>query len=170
MSTQLSAGLPANESVRTRGIARPGTRPRNKPTAVAPVAPVAAVEAELNFLVLDSRFGTMIYVILESDPRADREFPGLAVREILLERRTTTPGVTPQDAGVGAGAAIGRDPAHLDRFREFGSDRSVAGAGFILIEPRYVGPSWPAYLSAFRPDGDKPLKRHRETARPARGA
>ena len=111
----------------------------------------------------------MIYVILETDPRKEREFPRLNVREIQMERRPTAPGTSPQDAGICAGAAIGRDPAHLDRFREFGSDRAVAGASFILIEPRYVGPSWPAYVSAFRPDGDKPLKRHRETARTARG-
>jgi hypothetical protein len=122
----------------------------------------------VNFLVLDNRFGNVVYVILESDPRTEREFPELAVREIVLECRST-PGAKPQDPGVCAGAAIGRDPAHLNRFREFGSDRAVAGAGFILIEPRYVGPSWPAYLSAFRPGGDKPLKRHRETARSARG-
>ncbi|MCE9562675.1 MAG: hypothetical protein K8U57_11570 [Planctomycetes bacterium] len=166
MSTELSAGTPANELVRTRKPARPTKlKPTQPPLEVAPATP----ETVLNFLVLDSRFGTMIYVILETDPRKEREFPELNVREIQLERRPTAPGTSPQDAGICAGAAIGRDPAHLYRFREFGSDRAVAGAGFILIEPRYVGPSWPAYVSAFRPDGDKPPKRHRETSRPARG-
>ncbi|MBA4191024.1 MAG: hypothetical protein C0467_23815 [Planctomycetaceae bacterium] len=167
MSLELSAGTPAKARVRTRGISRAATLALNAQgtAATTPAPQVAVAETETNFLVLDNRFGTMIYVILESDPRVDGAFPALAVREILLERRATSPGVSQQDTG--ASAAIGRDPAHLHHFREFGSDRAVAGAGFILIEPRYVGPSWPAYVSAFRPDGDKPLKRHRETSRPA---
>src|SRR5262245_62165526 len=104
----------------------------------------------MHFLVVDNRFGTPIYVILESDPRGERGFPALRVREVTLEER------------VGPRAAVGRDPARLDRFREFRSEGAVAGAGFILIEPRYVGPNWVSYLSAFRPEGEKPHKHWRE--------
>lgn len=101
------------------------------------------------FLVVDNRFGTPIYVILESDPRGERGYPGLRVHEITLEER------------VGPGAAVGRHPRQLDQFREFRSEAGVARAGFILIEPRYVGPNWLSYLSAFRPEGEQPLKRWR---------
>jgi hypothetical protein len=122
------------------------------------------------FLVVDDRFGTPIYVLLELDPRAERGFPGLPVREIILEPRAIGPDHTPgSDFGVDPTSAVGRDPARLDRFREFISDRAVGGAGFILIEPRYVGPSWPAYLTAYRPEGQKPLKRSRDSAHASRG-
>jgi hypothetical protein len=100
----------------------------------------------MHFLVVDDRFATPIYVILGTDPCGERDFPALQVREIILEERD------------GPNAALGRDPASLDRFREFRSDRAVASAGFILIEPRYVGPSWQSYLTAFRPEGDAPTK------------
>ena len=60
---------------------------------------------------------------------------------------------------LGRRPAIGRDPYHLDVFREFTSDGAVARGGFILIEPRYVGPSWDAYVREFRPQGEKPAKR-----------
>ena len=36
---------------------------------------------------------------------------------------------------------------------------AVASAGYILIEPRYVGPNWSAYVFAFKPGGDKPQRR-----------
>jgi hypothetical protein len=104
----------------------------------------------MHFLVVDDRFGTPIYVILESDPRGERVFPTLRVREVTLEER------------VGPGTAVGRDPVNLDRFRMFRSDAAVAGAGFILIEPRYVGPDWRSYLTAFHPEGEKPHKHRRE--------
>ena len=108
----------------------------------------------MHFLVVDHRFGTPIYVILESDPRGEVAFPGFPVLPITLEflahrERSGTANEKPP-------GAMGRDPNRLDQFREFGSDRAVAGAGFILIEPRYIGPSWPSYLSAFRPEGEKP--------------
>jgi len=109
----------------------------------------------MHYLVIDDRFGTPIYVLLEIDPRFERGFPALRVSEITLDRwvsSTAAPGSHPSRP------AVGRDPAHLDRFREFGSDWAVAQAGFILIEPRYIGPSWPSYLSAFRPEGEKPMK------------
>lgn len=109
----------------------------------------------MHFLVVDDRFVMPIYVILETDPSGERDFPDLKVRAITLEER------------VGPGAAVGRHPLRLDLFREFRSDVGVKRAGFVVIEPRYVGPSWFSYLSAFRPEGEKPHKRMR---RPIPGA
>jgi hypothetical protein len=106
----------------------------------------------MHFLVVDSRFGTPIYVFLERDPHGQSDYPGLVVREVSLEA-----GAGP--SAVGRRAAIGRDPAHLEQFREFISDGAVARAGFILVEPRYVGPSWEGYCRHFRPEGEKPVKR-----------
>jgi hypothetical protein len=105
----------------------------------------------MHFLVVDVRFGTPIYVFLECDPHGQNGYPNLAVQEVTLEA-----GGTPL---VGRRAAIGRDPAHLNRFREFVSDGAVARAGFVLVEPRYVGPSWEGYCRHFRPEGEKPIKR-----------
>jgi hypothetical protein len=107
-----------------------------------------------HFLVVDNRYGTPIYVFLELDPTAEPGFPGFGVRAVTLETNESESGV-----GVPAGVSIGRNPLRLDQFRTFGTDRAVSGAGFILIEPRYVGPSWPSYVLAFRPGGDKPIKR-----------
>lgn len=105
----------------------------------------------MHFLVVDARFGTPIYVFLERDPHGQDGYPDLAVQEVTLE------------AGVGSvvwrRVAIGRDPAHLEQFREFASDGAVARAGFILMEPRYVGPNWEGYCRQFRPEGEKPIKR-----------
>jgi hypothetical protein len=103
----------------------------------------------MHFLVVDSRFGTPIYVFLERDPHGQTGYPGFAVREVTLEA-----GVTPSRR-----PAIGRDPAHLERFREFASEAAVTRAGFILIEPRYVGSNWEGYCCQFRPEGEKPVKR-----------
>ncbi len=110
----------------------------------------------MHFLVIDNRFGTPIYVLLETDPRSERGFPTLPVREVTLEY-WVGPTVT-LGSHTNTPTSVGRDPAHLDQFREFGSDWAVARAGFILIEPRYIGPSWLSYLSAFRPEGEKPIK------------
>jgi hypothetical protein len=99
--------------------------------------------------VIDPRFGTPIYVLLEMDPRRAEGYPGLEVREVTLD---------PSHPGVRRQRTIGRDPHHLDRFQEFGSDGAAAVAGFILIEPRYVGPSWESYAREFRPQGEKPTK------------
>ena len=107
----------------------------------------------MHFLVVDARFGTPIYVFLERDPHGQDGYPGLRVEEVTLEAV-----VAPSAAS--RRAAIGRDPAHLERFREFVSDGAVARAGFILVEPRYVGPSWEGYCRHFRPEGEKPVKRH----------
>ncbi len=115
------------------------------PTAPAPNA---------QFLIVDNRFGMPIHVFLELDPSTEPGFPGLRVRSVTLELPVTGGGM-----GVPAGIAIGQDPHHLDHFRTFRTERAVATAGFILIEPRYVGPNWPGYLLAFRPGGEKPGKR-----------
>ena len=106
----------------------------------------------MHFLVVDARFGTPIYVFLERDPHGQDGYPGLRVQEVVIES-----GSAPAPAG--RRAAIGRDPAHLERFREFPSDGAVARAGFILVEPRYVGPNWEGYCRQFRPEGEKPVKR-----------
>jgi hypothetical protein len=106
------------------------------------------------FHIIDNRFGTPIHIFLELDPSSEPGFCGLKVNAVTLETAAN-----PSGAGVPAGVAIGRNPHQLDQFRAFGSDRAVAGAGFILIEPRYVGPSWPSYVLAFRPGGEKPVKR-----------
>lgn len=111
-------------------------------------------ESGTRYLVVDRRFSTPITIFLDLDPTADPGFPGLAVREVTL-----APPGRAEGSGVSARDAIGRDPVHLDQFRSFPSDRAVATAGFILIEPRYVGPNWSAYVQAFKPDGEKPQRR-----------
>jgi len=118
-----------------------------------PLSPLAPA-SNRHFLIIDNRYGTPIYVFLEADPSGELGFPGFRVRFVTLE----CPGA-PQKQGSPGGIAIGQDPHHLDTFRMFKTDRAVAGAGFILIEPRYVGPNWPAYILAFRPGGEKPGKR-----------
>jgi hypothetical protein len=117
------------------------------------------------FLVIDDRFGTPIYAFLELDPRGACEAIGLTAWEVALE--------LPAAAGpprLGRRPAIGRDPYHLDCFREFASDGAAARAGFIVVEPRYVGPSWDAYEREFRPQGEKPAKRPTGRPRPTAAA
>jgi hypothetical protein len=104
----------------------------------------------VHFLVIDIRFGTPIYVFLEADPHGDAGYPGLAVHAVTLEEISTS---------GSRRYAIGRDPNCLERFREFVSDGAVARAGFILMEPRYVGTNWEGYCRHFRPEGGKPHKR-----------
>lgn len=105
----------------------------------------------MHFLVVDVRFGTPIYVLLENDPNGAEGYPGLAVRVVTLELDSL-----PEPSRR---RALGRDPNDLDRFREFVSDGAVARAGFILLEPRYVGATWEGYCHQFRPEGEKPAKR-----------
>src|SRR5947208_3478205 len=100
----------------------------------------------MHFLVVDVRFGTPIYVLLESDPHGTDGYPGLAIREVTLEL-----GAAP---AASRRFSLGRDPNHLERFREFASDGAVARAGFILVEPRYVGANWEGYCRHFRPEGE----------------
>jgi hypothetical protein len=104
------------------------------------------------FLVIDTRFGTPIHVFLALDPRGAVGYPGFAVREVILE-------FFPAGPTRGGRRSIGRDPAKLDRFREFASDGAVAVARFILLEPYYVGPTWESYAREYRPQGEKPHKR-----------
>jgi hypothetical protein len=110
----------------------------------------------MHFLVIDRRFGVPIYVFLEKEASTDDGGPVMKGRWVTLES------VLPPDHGVGQHAhggasvgAIGSDPEQPDRFAEFASDGHVRAAGFTLIEPRYVGPSWETYLSVFRPEGGK---------------
>jgi hypothetical protein len=116
--------------------------------------PPIPADTEKHFLIVDNRFGTPIHVFLEMDPSTEPGFPGFEVRSVTLEWPADQAGL-----GIPAGVAIGRNPHQLDIFRTFRSNQAVAGAGFILIEPRYVGPNWPAYVLAFRPGGEKPVKR-----------
>jgi hypothetical protein len=109
----------------------------------------------MHFLVVDGRYGTPIYVLLEKDPRGTDDYPGLGVGEITLELGGALV--------AGRRAALGRDPNHLERFREFVSDGAVSRAGFILVEPRYVGATWEGYCRHFRPEGEKPTKRSGRT-------
>jgi hypothetical protein len=104
----------------------------------------------VHFLVIDVRFGTPIYVFLALDPRQSADYPGLPVREITLTLPDATVCCEPPHVGR---CSIGQDPNWINRFREFGSDGAVAGAGYTLIEPLYVGPTWQAYAQEFRPQG-----------------
>jgi hypothetical protein len=106
----------------------------------------------MHFLVVDTRYGVPIHAFLELDPRGTTDYPGLVVREVAIE-------LADPAGGVGRRVAVGRNPHRLDKFQEFESDVAVARAGFILIEPRYVGPTWQAYVSEFRPQGEKAHKR-----------
>jgi hypothetical protein len=143
------------------GRARHRGRPWGPPARALPAScgapgdpPAVPAGARAYFLVVDDRYGTPIHVFLELDPTAEPGFPGFGVRAVTLEPVAGPPGL-----GVPAGAAIGRDPQDLDRYRAFRSDWAVAGARFILVEPRYVGPNWPAYVLTFRPGGGKVGKR-----------
>jgi hypothetical protein len=123
----------------------------------------------MHFLVIDTRFGASVHVFLEHDPRAHPGFPELSVRAVSLEPPLGPDGEAAGWSGSGFSqtAAVGQNPWHADRFREFGSDRAVAGAGFVLVEPRFVGPSWSEYVSRYRPEGGKTLKRPRLPVLPA---
>jgi hypothetical protein len=113
------------------------------------------------YLVIDHRFRVPIFVFLEVDPRigwlgAD---PGSPVLGVTLELAAPPASMPVRErAGVRCDVTIGRDPQRPDRFREFRSDRHVRAAGFVLIEPRYVGANWETYLSVFRPEGDRRLQ------------
>jgi hypothetical protein len=117
----------------------------------------------MHFLVIDRRYGTPIHVFLELDPREQDGFPELTVRQVDLDSPLPAGGEVPWRAGLGVSpmGAVGQSPWRTDRFQEFGSDRAVVAAGYVLIEPRYVGQSWSGYLSAFRPEGGKPVKKPR---------
>lgn len=109
----------------------------------------------MHYLVVDDRFGTTIHVFLEADPRREAGFPGYEVRQVTIECPVAAGGGTLWRYGIGTApmCSIGRHPAHLDQFREFGSDGAVSAARYVLIEPRYIGPSWGTYAREFRPGG-----------------
>jgi hypothetical protein len=117
----------------------------------------------MHFLVIDTRFGAPVHVFLEHDPRAHPGFPGFDVRAVDLETPLGPDGEPPRWSGAGycPTSSVGQHPWRADRYREFGSDRAVVGAGFVLVEPRYVGPSWSDYVNAYRPEGGKLLRRPR---------
>jgi hypothetical protein len=107
----------------------------------------------VHFLVIDNRYGVPIYVFLERDPN---EVPGRANfrgRWVTLESAGTEDRGDLSHLALGAAAAIGGDPNRPDRYAVFASEGAVRAAGFSLIEPRYMGPSWETYLSVFHPEG-----------------
>jgi hypothetical protein len=117
------------------------------------------------YLVIDHRFRVPIFVFLEDDPRMSgvEADPLSAVLGVTLELAAAPPSVPVRGgAGVRSDAAIGLDPQRVNCFREFRSDRHVRAAGFILIEPRYVGPNWETYIGVFHPEGGRQMQpRHR---------
>jgi hypothetical protein len=120
----------------------------------------------MHFLVIDDRFRVPVFVFLEIDPRGPQTHRDLAVRTVTLELAEFALGRVSDPGGstIRAAVAIGLDPGRPDRFVEFPSDGHVRAAGFALIEPRYVGPTWETYLSVFRPEGEGRSKTH--AARP----
>ena len=100
----------------------------------------------MHFLVIDDRFPSPVYVFLETDPRQEEGFPGLPVHQVTLERQKS-------QLGCSLTMAVGRHVGEPALFREFASDRAVAAGLCLLIEPRYIGPSWKAYTRVFRLGG-----------------
>jgi hypothetical protein len=118
----------------------------------------------VHYLVIDDRFRVPVFVFLEVDPRRPGAGPGRPVRWVTLDSPDAG---SPQASRGGGLTAIGRDPERLDRFVEFPSEGHVRAAGFTLIEPRYVGPTWESYLSVFRPEGERPTGPTHRFRRPA---
>jgi hypothetical protein len=106
------------------------------------------------YLVIDGRFGTPIHVFLEIDPRSAEDYPGMGVREVSVD--------TPDGGGA---YAVGQNPYQRDRFRVFTSEVEVTASGYVLIEPRYVGPTWESYGRVFNPQGGKVRQRERRGSR-----
>lgn len=123
----------------------------------------------MHFLVIDRRFCVPIFVFLEIDPTAGACCPNLPGHWVTLEPAAQSElGFRPKTLRLGDSASIGGDPNRLDSFAEFPTDRAVHAAGFMLIEPRYVGPSWETYLGVFHPQGGKGAmvsKHHRQVGR-----
>jgi hypothetical protein len=111
----------------------------------------------MHFLVIDNRFGSAVFVFLECDPNESGGSRKLRGRWVTLEQAAPSRVGTEPAAPIGlaSAAAIGGDPDRSDRFAVFESDGEVRAAGYSLIEPRYVGPSWETYLSIFHPEGGK---------------
>lgn len=108
----------------------------------------------MHFLVIDGRFPVPVFVFLDLDPRGTGGDPALVAREVTLDLAAEA-----DRGGVRSDAVIAADPGRRDRFREFPSDRAARAAGFSPVEPRYVGPTWNAYQTVFRPEGTGPAKR-----------
>ena len=129
---------------------------RRTPIAVPGDSPLSDDDAPGNgprpyFLLIDDRFKVPVFVFVELKPKR-------RAREVSIEFAPAGPGVRRCWVGVGAASSLGRHPEHLDRFREFPNDAQARAAGYVPIEPRYVGPSWESYLGAFRPEGERPPK------------
>jgi hypothetical protein len=128
----------------------------------------------VHYLVIDDRFRVPVFVFLELDPRGPDARWARAVRGVTLELAETGAGGRAPAGGAvfRPQVAIGGDPERPDRFVEFPSDGHVRAAGYALIEPRYVGPTWESYLSVFRPEGERrpkaPAPRPQPRGEPAR--
>jgi hypothetical protein len=109
----------------------------------------------VHYLVIDTRYGVPIYVFLERDPNNADERAKLRGRWVTLEPAATAANDDPTHSTIGTSAAIGGDPNRPDRYAVFACERALHAAGFSLIEPRYMGPSWDTYLSVFHPEGGK---------------
>jgi hypothetical protein len=103
------------------------------------------------FLLVDERFRVPIFVFVELEPRRP-------ARPVTIEFAVVEAGAHPCWVGVRPNTSLGRHPEYWDRFKEFPSDARARAAGYLPIEPRYVGPSWESYLGAFRPEGERPPK------------
>jgi hypothetical protein len=103
------------------------------------------------FLLVDDRFRVPIFVFVELEPRRP-------ARAVTIEFAPIDPGGHRCWIGIGPATSLGRHPSQWDRFKEFPSDGHARAAGYMPIEPRYVGPSWESYLGAFRPEGERPPK------------
>lgn len=109
----------------------------------------------VHFLVIDHRYTTPIFVFLERDT-SDVGNLELGGRWVTLEPANfSETGATRASSLLGSGAAVGGDPNRPDRFAIFTSEGQLRAAGYSLIEPRYMGPSWDTYLSVFHPEGGK---------------
>ena len=110
----------------------------------------------MHFLVIDDRFRVPIFVFLEHDPSTGIGYPDRGGRWVTLEPAAQAElGVRRVHSKLAGPISIGGDPKRYDWFAEFPTDNDVRAAGFALIEPRYVGPSWETYIGVFHPEGGK---------------
>ena len=109
----------------------------------------------MHFLIVDSRFAVPIFVFLETDPN-ESGIHAVRGRWVDLDQSESAEiQARKPTAGFGDMAAIGGDPSRSDHFAIFATDGDVRAAGYALIEPRYLGPSWDTYLSVFHPEGGR---------------
>jgi streptogramin lyase len=112
----------------------------------------------MHFLVIDNRFGVPIFVFLERDPSTEAAPPALHGRWVTLEPAAQNElGFRRKHSRLAGPISIGSDPRRHDRFAEFPTDNDVRAAGFAVVEPGYVGPSWETYVGVFHPEGGKRL-------------